>query len=245
MAKIDTNIIQRSINNILWLKRNKRPQHTPSPGVIEALAELADCELQRRNEGSTASADALLDTVGRLHARNISLQKGHATLTRRVQELEAELAAKKERGFTLMTPRGMETYSSKGVLQVVMGHVQGAKTEWRLKVAAENGEKAENVKEFCLSVPETLDMIDKQIMNSTHYAALSSADTQLQADIDALKTRVANLEFALHPESSRRQAVSVSETCRADAFRQAVADVVKQEIEKECRMGGSINRALR
>lgn len=51
----------------------------------------------------------------------------------------------------------------------------------------------------------------------------SAADSQLQADIDALRTRVANLEFALHPESSRRQAVSVSEACRADAFRQAVA----------------------
>ena len=148
------------------------------------------------------NADTLLDTIGRLFARNQSLQKGLATLTRRVQELEAELAAEKERGITLMTPRGMETYNSKGVLQVVMGAVEETKTP-------------------------------------------TAADSQLQADIDALKTRVANLEFALHPESSRRQAVSVSETCLADAFRQAVADVVKQEIEKECRIGGAINRAIR
>lgn len=39
------------------------------------------------------NADTLLDTIGRLFARNQSLQKGHATLTRRVQELEAELAS--------------------------------------------------------------------------------------------------------------------------------------------------------
>lgn len=37
------------------------------------------------------SADHLLETIGALHTRNKSLQKGHATLTRRVQELETEL----------------------------------------------------------------------------------------------------------------------------------------------------------
>lgn len=84
MANINTDVIQRSINNILWLKRNNRPQYIPSTGIIEALAELAECELQRRIEGGTAPADALLDTIGALHTRNKALQKGHATLTRRV-----------------------------------------------------------------------------------------------------------------------------------------------------------------
>lgn len=37
------------------------------------------------------NADHLLGTVGALYTRNKSLQKGHATLTRRVQELEALL----------------------------------------------------------------------------------------------------------------------------------------------------------
>lgn len=44
----------------------------------------------------TETSDHLLDTIGTLHTRNKGLQKGHATLTRRVQELEAELALAKQ-----------------------------------------------------------------------------------------------------------------------------------------------------
>lgn len=202
------------------------------------------------------NADTLLDTIGRLFARNQSLQKGLATLTRRVQELETALAAEKERGNTLITPRGMETYNSKGVLQVVMGAVEETKTPTaadsplQADIDARIAELEEQLKKEIGAQASMQAEIDRLRVTEAAYRnhqclPRSAADSQLQADIEALRTRVANLEFALHPESSRRQAVSVSETCRADAFRQAVAYVVKQEIEKECRMGGRINRALR
>ena len=41
---------------------------------------------------ASQNADHLLDTIGALHTRNKSLTKGHSTLTRRVRELEQELA---------------------------------------------------------------------------------------------------------------------------------------------------------
>ena len=53
-----------------------------------------------------------------------SLAKGHSTLTKRVQELESELKAQKEKGFTLMTPRGMECYDARGNLRVATGTVE-------------------------------------------------------------------------------------------------------------------------
>lgn len=150
------------------------------------------------------NADTLLDTIGRLFARNQSLQKGLATLTRRVQELEAELAAKKERGATLMTPRGMETYNSKGVLQAVIGAVEEVKSP-----------------------------------NITH------ADVQLQADIEALTQRVADLEFAAAPGYFTPSHLTEGQRLRTEAFNAAVRQLIETEIDKACRIGGAINRAIR
>ncbi len=43
--------------------------------------------------------DSLLETIGRLYGRNQALQKGHATLTRRVRELEKENEQLKNSGY--------------------------------------------------------------------------------------------------------------------------------------------------
>lgn len=110
--------------------------------------------------------DSLLEIIGRLQGRNQALQKGHATLTRRVQELEADLAKAEQRGHVLNTPRGMEACDSKGVLRVAMG-AMNVKDEGFISSKS------------CLSTPAT-----------------TPADTALQADIEYLRQRVNELENA-------------------------------------------------
>lgn len=62
---------------------------------------------------TNTDADHLLDTIGTLHKRNKSLTKGHATLTRRVQELEAALEAEKKRTFATWSEKGLTAYDNK------------------------------------------------------------------------------------------------------------------------------------
>lgn len=56
---------------------------------------------------------ALLEQIGALYTRNKALTKGHATLTRRVQELEAKLAEAQQKVLN----------NSSGVFSVVSGKV--------------------------------------------------------------------------------------------------------------------------
>ncbi len=73
------------------------------------------------NLPGTADPDHLLDTIGALHTRNKGLQKGHATLTRRVQELEAELALTKQQllsaSDTSFTVAGSQVFINKGMIK--------------------------------------------------------------------------------------------------------------------------------
>lgn len=91
--------------------------------------------------------ESLLETIGRLYGRNQSLQRGHATLTRRVQELETKLKQ-----------------AQKQILETSNGP-------------------------FAIAGAETF--INNALIGSS---IISKADTQLQADIEALTTRVMALE---------------------------------------------------
>lgn len=55
-----------------------------------------------------SNVDHLLNTVGALHTRNKGLQKGHATLTRRVQELEGILAEKEHMASASLSDRAID-----------------------------------------------------------------------------------------------------------------------------------------
>lgn len=195
--------LRAQVNAILEREKTGRAHLVPSTQQLVAMADLADRALQSMKEGEPVN-DALLHTVGSLHKRNKALTKGHATLTRRVQELEAELAAEKDRGIPLMTPRGMKTYNSKGVLQAVIGAMEEIKSP-----------------------------------NITH------ADVQLQADIEALTQRVADLEFATSPGYFTPHTLTDGELKRVNAFNEAVKQLIETEIDKSLRIGGAINRAIR
>ena len=62
----------------------------PDGTVVRIASSAPDAPVEIIAEDRVQNADHLLDTIGRLHARNKSLQKGNATLTRRVQELEQQ-----------------------------------------------------------------------------------------------------------------------------------------------------------
>lgn len=125
--------------------------------------------------------DSLLEIIGRLQGRNQALQKGHATLTRRVQELEAELGKAKHHVLSCSeTPFAVagdqvfisgafisdKAYDSEVGLQVPTG-VMHVKDEGFISSKS------------CPSTPAT-----------------TPADTALQADIEYLRQRVNELENA-------------------------------------------------
>lgn len=74
-------------------------------------------------------ADHLLDTIGALYTRNKSLTKGHATLTRRVQELEAALEAEKQRGVAVCGEKSVSYYDNKGAERLRLGVIDLEKEE--------------------------------------------------------------------------------------------------------------------
>lgn len=78
--------------NTYWVKVNGKM--VPKTG--SELVELYRNEVERNEHSAenndTAVKEALIGQIGGLYQRNKSLTKGHATLTRRVQELEAQLA---------------------------------------------------------------------------------------------------------------------------------------------------------
>lgn len=93
MSSDRTNQLKAELKDILRRDDEDRSQTIPPTGLLVAMAELA---LLRINGDQTQNSDHLLDTIGALHTRNKGLQKGHATLTRQVQELETELALTKQ-----------------------------------------------------------------------------------------------------------------------------------------------------
>lgn len=73
----------------------------------------------------------------------------------------------------------------------------------------------------------------------------SAADSQLQADIEALTQRVSDLEFASSPGYCTPHSLTDSQLQRMTAFNAAVKELIATEIDKSMRIGGAINRALR
>lgn len=151
-----------------------------------------------------SSPNHLLDTIGALHTRNKGLQKGHATLTRRVQELEAELAAEKERGVSVMTEQGMGVYNKDGKCRLWMG-VLDTKTHPFLDQNIVK-KAADKVLSDLISQPNhrfsdrAIDAIIADVLkdDSKHLEKLkpntTAADHQLQHDINVLTARVRALE---------------------------------------------------
>lgn len=102
---------------------------------------------------SLRSVDGLLDTIGALHTRNKGLQKGHATLTRRVQELEAELALTKQQVLaasgTSFTVAGGQVFIEEALIahpnrrlsdravDAIIADVMKADGKWMVKLAPE------------------------------------------------------------------------------------------------------------
>ena len=155
-----------------------------------------------------------------------------------------------------MTPRGMETYNSKGLLQVVMGEVEETKTPTaadsplQADIDARIAELEEQLKKEIGAQASMQAEIDRLRVTEAAYRnhlcpPRSAADTQLQADIDALKTRVADLEFATSPGYFTPHTLTDGALKRVNAFNEAVKELIETEIDKSLRIGGAINRALR
>lgn len=121
MSSQATGALKNELQDILKRDKEDRPQVLPTEQLQVASAELALRALS--GDYGVHNVDPLLDTVGALYSRNKSLTKGHATLTRRVQELEAALAAEKQRTFAAWTEKGFASYDNKGVRRVQLGAI--------------------------------------------------------------------------------------------------------------------------
>lgn len=93
-----TAVLKSELQDILKRDKENRAQIIPTDQLQVASAELALRALN--GDYGINNVDPLLDSVGALYARNKSLTKGHATLTRRVQELEAELKQAQQPAFS-------------------------------------------------------------------------------------------------------------------------------------------------
>ena len=183
MPELNLHVVQRHINEIISRKRSGEAHPALSDSVIEALAELAECELQRRKE-LTSAAPTLADSP---------LQ---ADIDARIAELEEQL--KKEIG-------------AQASMQAEIDRLRVTEAAYRNHLCPPR----------------------------------SAADTQLQADIEALTQRVSDLEFASSPGYYTPHSLTDSQLQRITAFNAAVKELIATEIDKSMRIGGAINRALR
>lgn len=137
------------------------------------------------------NADHLLDTIGALHTRNKGLQKGHATLTRRVQELEAELALTKQQ---VLAASGTSFTVAGG--QVFIEEALIAHPNRRLSDRAVDAIIADVMKPI---VKKASDRCLQDVVNARHVReAPTAADLKLQADLKAVTESVKAVGEAVH-----------------------------------------------
>lgn len=191
----------------------------PAPVFSKAAENLAD----------TGDVDPLLDRIGELYARNKGLQKGHATLTRRVQELETELALTKQQllseSDTSFTVAGGQVFINEALIKAPIPK------PFEMRDRAVDAIIADVLKDDAGKMDE--------------LKPITAADVRLQADIDALAERVADLEFAASPGSYSRRKVTEQRAERSDLFNASVEQQVEKLINRMLQPGGLLYRSLK
>lgn len=167
----------------------------------------------------TEVANNLLDTIGALHTRNKGLQKGHATLTRRVQELEKELAAEKARGITVIDQWGLRVIGRDGECRLRMGVLdtpeqsydpldgvkacQGSRADFEalfkapMEMAVAKGTLIDRAVDAIIAdvmkpiVKKAADKVMQEALDAKHITERTAADHQLADDIYSLRRRIA------------------------------------------------------
>lgn len=164
-----------------------------------------------------SNPDKLLDAIGSLYARNKSLQKGHATLTRRVQELEEQLKSRKHSGTISIDSNGMRFTDTNGNCRVSIGSSAAALSDTAIK----------------------------KILVDVMAPEIAVTDTKLKAETDtdteALTQRVAALELVLTPGYLKKESLSDLEVKRIEDFNKAM----DQKIKEMMRPGGLLYGSLK
>lgn len=184
--------------------------------------------------GDTASSESLLEQIGKLYGRNVSLKKGHATLTARVQELEAQLAAaQKPTGTMHVTEQGLEGRNAEGKLTWAVGQLPRLPRERRpgdfiremstklqgYEPRAARYEAIKALKQMAAEVDAHCSLDAGEKIHSIVEEAVSGikgsqtfADLSLQSAIDDLRQRVNRAEDAVKYAFSQGSKGTIAET---------------------------------
>lgn len=251
------------VDDILKRQREGRAQEYHVPFVIESLAVYADKGMQYRP--AEGVVDTLTEQCGRLYIRNKSLTKGHSTLTRRVQELEKELAYYRNKyPRTLSFDENGVTVKEGDRVLFAFGKIKEEPPfkdedgQVFLKDALISDQVPTEQKQVVFQAAPKRSSSDQaqQIIDNAMQAINDSklfedlraeqhnrqlAETQLQKAVGELSQRLDDLEFAASAGHHSLDGVTGSQVMAAERFNAAV----RQQITDSLTPGGIIYNALK
>lgn len=247
---------QNTADTLHFLAHADMPHGAPAPIFSKMAKAMHDRDMTiGRRDGEASTGDALLEQIGKLHGRNVSLKKGHATLTARVQELEAQLAAaQKPTGTMHVTAQGFEGRNAEGKITWAVGQIPRERRpgdfirEMSTKLQgyeprAARYEAIKALKQMAAEVDAhcSLDAGEK-IHTFVEEAfigkgTLSFADASLQSAIDDLRQRVNRAEDAVKHAFSQGSKGMLGET-------QQLEKAIKRGISEAALPGGTIWNAI-
>lgn len=193
-------------------------------------------------DNTLATKEALLEQVGSLYNRNKSLTKGHATLTRRVQDLEKELAYYRQK-----YPRTLKI-SDEGMTIKEGEHTLGSFG----KLPDQEPEQKQGVflgdRQVTVNKESTADAIIERAIASMQDSKLfedlraeqqnrQTAEAQLQEAVADIKQRVNRIEDGAQFAFGRRKG--------ATEFQRLLEQAITKGMQKALQPGGVLFTALR